>query len=60
MLVGLRSGLRASYSQPVTKTGCLNYLPKSNILCSPDPRSLEIPEAKLHYSKGCYLGQGAE
>lgn len=46
VLVGLRSGLQASYPQPVTKIGCLNYLPKSSILCSPDPSSFENSRGK--------------
>lgn len=32
VLVSLRSGLEASHFQPVTKTGSINCLPKSNIL----------------------------
>lgn len=55
VLVGFRSGLEASYLQPVTKTGSINCLPKSSILLKivvPTLIPLRVPEAELHYSKG--------
>lgn len=55
MLVGFRSGLEASYFQPVTKTGSINYLLKSSILLKIVVLTLaplRVSEAELHYSKG--------
>lgn len=59
VLVGLRSVLRASDSQPVTKIGCKNYLPKSNILCSPDPSSFENSRGKATLQYRLPFGEGS-